>query len=557
MRAVLGLKLNPWHDTGAAVVVEKDADLRVVTISQERLDRVKNSRAFPREAIDFCLGEADCRTKGLDLIVADYIVQPEIDDRFMGGDPHLDRKVEFFKNVETLGIPVMFAEHHLCHAASAYLATDWTDALGLVIDGHGSGYETQTIFDCAGTSITKLASSHRPGIGWMYTVATETLLGFAHLQEGKTMGLAGWTGDAGPWQRAFDSTPSPGAPLATHYPQFADTVSKPWWQLCAAADMPRRQPADDPTADPFVKYAFAAQAELERGIMQVARYARSLSPRKRLCYAGGAALNILANRLLLDSGLFGDLFIQPAASDTGIPLGAALLGYYTALGGTRRWQMPHAFLARGYADAETAAAAAWKGHRSPYRVEDMARILSHDYLAGWFAGASEFGPRALGHRSILCCPGHPQMKAYLNKEVKHREMFRPFAPIVPEERQAEFFDLRTPSPYMLLNATVRRDKAGLIPAVVHADGTARVQSIPRTSQPELHALLEEVARVTGVPVLLNTSLNLAGEPIVETPDEAVDLFSRSRLDVLVLGSQILTKNPLETLLALPNPGLPR
>jgi carbamoyltransferase len=328
------------------------------------------------------------------------------------------------------------------------------------------------------------------------------------------------------------------------------------WQFHAPEEMPRRQPNDDPTAGPFVNYAYAAQVELELGVMKLVRYARSLSPKKRLCYAGGLALNIVANRLILESGEFEDLFVQPAASDSGIPLGAALLGYYTVLGGKRRWQMPHAFLAHEHSQGELESAIArWSGFHQEYDHRILARILCNNYLAAWFQGASEYGPRALGHRSILCCPRHPHMKAYLNREVKPREMFRPFAPIVPAERQAEFFDLKQSSPYMLLNATVLPEKASLMPAIVHADGTARLQSIECAAQPELHSLLMEVGRLAATPVLLNTSLNLAGEPIVETPADAIDLFARSRLDVLVLGRHLLSKQPLSNLLEQQNPGL--
>jgi len=556
MKAVLGLKLNPWHDTGAAVVLESGGDLRVKAISQERLDRVKHSRAFPKEAIEYCLEAAGCRLNDLGLVVADFIFRPDLTDAFLSStNPETIRKLEFFAAIERAGIPVLFAEHHLCHAASAYFATDWEDAVGLVIDGHGSCYETQTIFDCANRSITKLATSHRPGIGWMYSAATEVLLGFAHLQEGKTMGLAGWTKSGGEWQRHFDAGAAPGGLQETLYPQFVQLNQNALWEMRAPQDMPRRSSSDDPTAAPFVNYAYAAQVELERGVMQLVRYARTLSSKKRLCYAGGLALNILANRLILESGLFEDLFVQPAASDAGIPLGAALLGYHTVLEGKRRWRMEHAFMAQEYENADLEAAAAeWDGFRGRYDSGELARILNNDYLVAWFQGASEFGPRALGHRSILCCPRHPQMKAYLNREVKHREMFRPFAPIVPVERQGEFFDLQRPSPYMLLNSVVLPETAPLIPAVVHADGTARVQSIEPASQPELHSLLHEMGRLTGVPVLLNTSLNLAGEPIVETPEDVVDLFSRSRLDVLVLGDYVLSKQPLPQLLAQANPG---
>jgi carbamoyltransferase len=555
MRAVLGLKLDPWHDTGAAIVLDDGARLRVAAISQERLNRVKHARAFPAEAIGYCLEAAGCRLEDLSLVVADFIFTPGIEDCFKGAShPAPDAKRGFFRALEELGIPILFAEHHVCHAASAFYATEWEEAAAVVIDGHGSNYETQTIFGCRGNGITKLATSRRPGVGWMYCAVTECLLGFQHLQDGKTMGLAGWAEDGGVWTDLFRGQAEPGSQCELVFPQFAEENKQ--WKLIAPGNLPRRRPSDDPVSKPFAQYAYAAQAALEAGVMDVMKSAAKMLPGQRLCYSGGVALNIPANRLIVDSGLYEDIFIQPAASDSGIPLGAALFGYHCVLGGQRRWKMEHAFLGREYSPREVEQALnQWRGNRAEGKPEDVARLLANDYLVAWCQGASEFGPRALGHRSILCAPRHPQMKAYLNHEVKHREMFRPFAPIVPSEDQADYFDLGTPSPFMLINARVHASKAGMIPAIVHADGTARVQSVSRSVNPELHGLLKRIGALTGVPVLLNTSLNLAGEPIVESPADVVDLFARSRLDALVIGTAVLTKAPLAKMLESPNAGL--
>ncbi len=555
MKAVLGLKLDPWHDTGAAVVLDDGSRLRVVAISQERLDRIKHSRAFPAEAITYCLETAGCTLKDLSLVVSDFIVSPTVDDRATWVEqPAPDEKQNFFREINNLGIPAVFAEHHVCHAASAYYATDWADAAALVIDGLGSHYETQSIFNCSGNGITKVATSRKPGIGLMYNAVTELLLGFEHLQEGKTMGLAGHAKNGGKWAEYFRGKTDAYNPCQIIYDQFVE--KEPALKLTAPAHLPKRKPADDPVSGPFPQYAYAAQSSLESSVLHMVRATARMLPAKRLCYSGGVALNIPANRMILDSGLYDDLFIQPAASDSGIPLGAALLGYYSILGGAKRWSMEHAFLGRNYDLKQTGTAStAWRGPSGEYSTQNVARLLANDYLVAWVQGPSEYGPRALGHRSILCLPRDPQMKAYLNREVKHREMFRPFAPIVPVEEQGNFFDLSVQSPFMLLNATVHPDKAALIPAIVHADGTARVQSIRRSEQPELHALLQEIGTATGVPILLNTSLNLAGEPIVETPAEAIDLFKRSRLDALVLGQHLLTKKPLQELFSAKNPGL--
>lgn len=555
MRAVLGLKLDPWHDTGAAVVLDGRAGPVVVAISQERLDRQKHSRAFPRAAIEYCLATAGLRLQDLSLVVADFIAHPSVDDRW-DGLPDPDRKRAFFRHLEELRIPVVFAEHHLCHAASAYFATDWEEAAALVIDGHGSCHETQTLFRCHGAGITKVTTSHRPGVGWMMSATTERLLGFGHLQEGKSMGLAGWAG-SGVYtpDPAFRGQAFSGNAFAVAYEQFRDR--QPEWHLHAPPHLLARQPEEDPLTPPFPAYAAAAQCELQARVLAMVRASAGLVRVPRLCYAGGVALNILANRDVVEAGVFDEVFIQPAASDAGIPLGAALLGYYSYGAQPRpRWVMPDAFLGRDYDRGSIdAAVAAWAGPRYDQDVSTVARLIANDYLVGWVQGAAEYGPRALGHRSLLCLPRHVGMKAYLNREVKHREMFRPFAPIVPAEVQGCFFDLDRPSPYMLINARVRPEIADRIPAVVHADGTARVQAIERNRQPELHALLLAVGQATGLPILLNTSLNLAGEPIVETPGDAVELFTRARLDALVIGHRVLTKAPLASLLTTCNPGL--
>jgi carbamoyltransferase len=555
---VLGLKLDPWHDAGAAVVGDDGRRVRVAAISEERLDRTKNSRAFPSRAIAYCLDAVGCRLRDVSLVVADYIVRPGVDDQSPGGRvPSSEAKAAFFRELDALNIPAVFARHHLCHAASAFFATSWDAALAVVIDGLGSDREVQGIFDCEHNRITQVSSSQWPGIGLMYTAVTERLLGFGHLQEGKTMGLAGHAADGASWTDLFrHQQADPANPCAIVYPQFADEHG-PTWETRLPSEIRRcRAAGENPVQAPFAQYAFAAQAEVEAAVLRIVREAAARWPRKRLCYAGGVALNIPANRRILDSGLFDAFFVQPAASDAGIPLGAALLGHYAMLGGTRRWEMTDAFLGRSYAaDVVDAAASRWPLVRAAARPADVARLLANDYLVAWYQGGAEYGPRALGHRSILCSPRHPRMKAYLNDEVKHREMFRPFAPIVPAEHQREYFDLPGPSPFMLLNARVRAHAAARIPAAVHADGTARVQTIGRDTQPELHALLHAVGALTGTPILVNTSLNLAGEPIVETPADALSLFERSRLDALVLGPHLLTKVSLDAMLRRPNPGL--
>ncbi len=555
-RAVLGLKPGPWHDTGAALVVERGGGLDVAAISQERLDRRKHSRAFPRDAIDYCLAVLGVSLAELDLVVSDYILRPSFDDAPDGAPASvIEEKKDFFDRLRSLRVPFTFADHHLCHAASAFFASPFDEAATVVIDGHGSELETQSLFGCRGNELQRLATSHQPGIGWFYSVITEALIGFGHLQEGKTMGLAAWGNPSSEWQRAFAAACYDG--LTTHYPQFAEADGR-LWRMAVPPGL-HAQPAGMPaTEGPARDYASAAQAEIERAILHVARWIRDFVGRDLpLCYAGGVALNVVANRLILDSGLFTDLFIQPAASDSGIPLGACLFGYHCRLGGRARWRMSHAFLGRDYGlDACATAASRWEGHVVEYTPDLVAHILANNYLLGWFQGACEYGPRALGHRSILAGPQHPRMKDYLNLQVKHREPFRPFAPIVRTRDQATYFDLSRESPYMLLNAVTHPVWRSRFPAVVHVDGTARVQSVSRDANPLLEVVLEAAGGRTGIPVLLNTSLNLAGEPILETPTEAVDLLRRSELHGMVVGRWLLTKSDSVQLRGESNPSLP-
>jgi carbamoyltransferase len=406
-KLVLGLKLNPWHDTGAAIVADNGSGLQVFAISQERLDRRKHSRAFPAAAIEYCLQVIGCGLQDIDLVVFDYIFSPTVRDAFPEAtDASGPEKDNFFSRLKSLKIPSLFAEHHICHAASAFFSTDWEDAVALVIDGHGSRYETQSIYTCEDRAITKLCVSHEPGIGWMYSAVTELLIGFEHLQEGKTMGLAGWAEDGGIWGDLFQSDEKRTQGHETPYPQFLDGTYM--WHLQSPSNWPRRRPGDDPTQAPYVQYARAAQEELENGVMRLVRYASELSPKRRFCYSGGVALNILANRRIVDSGDFDEVFIQPAASDAGVPLGAALLGYYSVLEGEKRWRMDHAFLGSEYSNSIiNKAASRCAGHCTEYRPEVLAQLIQNDYLAAWWRGASEYGPRALGHRSILCNPRHP------------------------------------------------------------------------------------------------------------------------------------------------------
>jgi carbamoyltransferase len=293
--------------------------------------------------------------------------------------------------------------------------------------------------------------------------------------------------------------------------------------------------------------AAATQYALEEALIKIAHQAYDLTKSENLCLAGGVALNSVANKQILDRTPFENIFIQPASGDDGCALGNALLGWISILKKPRQWRMNTAYTGRCYSQAEIQNAInkylRWCAPVPTVNVlKTTSELLSQKNIIGWFQGGSEFGPRALGHRSILSDARFPEMKDILNKKVKHREGFRPFAPSILEEYCNEYFDLHCPSPYMLLIADVK--KPGVIPATTHVDQTARVQTVNQEDNGIYYDLIKEYHKLTGVPVILNTSFNVAGEPIVETPEDAIRCFLCTQIDYLVLGDTLLRKFPV-------------
>jgi carbamoyltransferase len=308
------------------------------------------------------------------------------------------------------------------------------------------------------------------------------------------------------------------------------------------------------TFEDKARAAFEVQEETEAALLHLAKYASERTGQSHLCISGGVALNSVANYKVLRSGIFKDIFINPAASDTGIPLGAALYGYHTILGRPRTYSVISPYLGPSYSeDRIIGAIDAYRDSMFDRQgLEEFSMIdrealglavgmLANNKIVACFHGRSEMGPRALGNRSILMSPLFAENKAMLNSEVKHREAFRPFAPAVLQEFAQEFFEIDRPSPYMLFVPTVREEKRNSIPAVTHVDGTGRLQTVDKVSNPHFYSLLQEFHRKTGVPVLLNTSFNVANEPVVESPEDAIRCFLRTGIDALLIGNHLLVK----------------
>jgi carbamoyltransferase len=523
----------------------------LAAVEEERLTRVKLAFGLgPRLArclaADAVLGEAGLTIDEIDLMVANDFMNRVYSVRF--------------------GDRIHWIGHHLSHAASSFYTSPFDSAAVLVMDGRGSEVpgrdgplgETITFYsgDADGlrvlrrqlgkVTITDVRSEdpYEDSVGWMYEAVSKSIgfvSGRTRMGEpGKTMGLAPYGG-----------------------PRYVDAVARTF----RLADGEFRQSTEQQialrelietelakTSDPQSRdevradFAYAVQANTERIVVNMARWLHGQTGERRLCLAGGVALNSVTNFKLLEQTPFEEVYVVPAAGDNGTGLGAALYGCYQ-IGGCQRkvGDSPFSpFLGPRYDAAAIGTALASYGDElhAEQPADLYARVaaeLASGAVVGWFQGRSEIGPRALGNRSILADPRPPDMKDRINAKVKHREAFRPFAPVVLAHRQSEYFTSSVPAHYMLLVPDVRPEKRAVIPAVTHVDGSARLQ----TAAPELNGplceLLTAFDRITGVPVLLNTSFNDNNEPIVETPGDAIRCFVSTEMDLLVLDDLVVRK----------------
>ena len=424
-----------------------------------------------------------------------------------------------------------FVEHHLAHAASAFLASPFATAAVLTIDGRGERVTTAS-YRGTGACLQRISEAVMPhSLGILYEQVTE-YLGFLHSSdEYKVMALASFGEPV--YVETFREMVRLG-------PRGTYTVAPP----CLPERFGPPRPRGGPLEQRHYDIARSLQVVLEEAALHIARWLHDATGERQLCLAGGVALNCVMNARIRDEGPFDAIWVQPAAGDAGTALGAALWIDARERGDDRRhYEMDHAFLGPCYGEEEIAAFLTWS--QLPFRRLDnlpgeTAALLAAGRIIGWFQGRMEFGPRALGARSILASPVDPRMQDRLN-EIKDREDFRPVAPVVRAEDAADWFVDAGESPFMLFVHDVRRERAERIPAVRHVDGTARIQTVRREQHPLYHDLLSAFQRLTGVPVLVNTSFNTRGEPIVCTPRDAVECFWTSPLDALVIGPYLLEK----------------
>jgi len=579
------LGINAYHGNASAALV-CDGKL-IAAVEEERFNRVKYAAGFPAAAIHYCLKEA-----GITLSDIDHVAVPRNPYARLGTKLWYAMRMPTFARERArviskfTGIPAALAwafdtdpakikatyhrvEHHQAHLASSFFVAPFEDAAVLSADGlgdfassmWGTGHGNRMEIDRA------IAFPH--SLGLYYSAVTQ-YLGFLKFgDEYKVMGLAAYgtpenmeafrdivrfsanggeigfqlgleyfthhkTGPAMSWAES-DKTPVLGK-------LFSEAMGK---RLGGPARLP-----EEPLEQRHRNLAASLQARLEEVYLGMLKKLAAQSRAKAVCLAGGVAFNCVANGKIFDQTPFERVYVHPAAGDGGLSVGAAFYVWHQLLGKPRSFVMDHAYWGPGYSAEEIRSAIKGSavsngGHTLTELGETelmrrTAELIAEGKILGWYQGRAEWGPRALGNRSIVADPRRPEMKEILNERIKHREIFRPFAPSILAERTGEWFEKSHPSPFMTLAYSVRPEKRDKIPAPTHVDGTGRLQTVTRGANPRYHALISEFERQTGVPVVLNTSFN-DNEPIVCRPEEALNCFLRTKMDALVLGNCLITR----------------
>ena len=575
-----------YHDSAACLVRD---GIIVAAAQEERFTRTKHDARFPRHAIDYCLREALLREAGpLDLVafyekpflkfdrlLSTYLARAPFGLRsFLKAMPVWMKQKIWIKDTLRRELdfegPIIFPEHHESHAASAFFPSPFQNAAVLTIDGVGE-WATTTVGRGRGNRLELLADLRFPhSLGLLYSAFTYYLGFRVNSGEYKVMGLA-------PYgepvfcdlilSELIDLKDDGSFRLNLRYFDFMTGLTMTNRAFDRLFDGPPRKPEADLTQR-HMDLARSIQTVTEEIMLRLARHAYALTGERNLCLAGGVALNCVGNGRILREGPFEKIWIQPAAGDAGGALGAALLGWHHYQGQPRRISgdgdaQSGSFLGPAYDPAEFLKTGSIP-HQEMNEDELMprvAKLLEEGKVIGWFQGRMEFGPRALGNRSILGDARSPEMQETLNLKIKFRESFRPFAPSVLRERVSDYFELNEASPYMLLVAPVkesirldaqRKEAPGdflvrlktprsSLPAITHVDCSARIQTVAAEENPRFHRLLTEFERKTGCAVLVNTSFNVRGEPPVCTPEDAFRCFMRTEMDYLVLGNLLLEK----------------
>jgi carbamoyltransferase len=563
-------RLAQGADSAAAMVVDGKV---IAAAAQERFNRSKGTYEFPVDAIAYCLSAAGLSVNDIDCVAHNFDYEPYAG--YFRRDPYLARQFDRVYSRAALlqllsdaypGVDwpdrLIQVPHHLAHAASAFYVSGFDEAAILVADGIGEFHSTTTMVGSAGGLDIIRQVPGLNSIGMLYGMVTLYLGFFMNFDEYKVMGLAPY-GDPKKYLEDMrglvflerDGTYRTPIVFANRSLEERETYGGTLAELERVFG-PAREP-EGPIDQRHMDIAAALQKVTEETLFHVLGQLKADTGLPALCMAGGVALNCTANAAIRASGLFADMFVQPAAGDDGTSLGAALYAYHSTRASRREenpgkpQRMSVPLWGPEYPDGLTIPESiATRFHVSEYEsgeqlAKDVARRLDDGQVVAWFQGRMEFGPRALGSRSILADPRDPGMRDRINAMVKKREAFRPFAPVVAEEHASEYFEIEPGDErlyaHMLFVAQVRPDWQGKLPAITHVDGSARLQTIRSEDSYLLWQLLAAFRELSGIPILLNTSLNVRGQPIVCTPAEAYEVFESTDLDVLVVNTTVLSK----------------
>jgi carbamoyltransferase len=578
------LGINAYHGNASAAIV-CDGNL-IAAVEEERFNRVKYAAGFPAQAIGYCLKAA-----GLTLHDIDHVAVPrnpyarlatkifyalrmpsfareraKVLVKFQGISEALAQA--FDADLKKIGAKFHRIEHHQAHLASSFYCSPFDNAALLSADGLGDF--ASTMWGTGGGSHMKIegAIAFPHSLGLFYSAVTQ-YLGFLKFgDEYKVMGLAayGQPEQLGLFRdivRFENGSSRNGFRLGLDYfshhrtgPEmsWAEADKTPTLGKLFSEGMERRlgpaRSADQALGQRHRNLAASLQMRLEEVYLGMLKKLAHQTGMKAVCLAGGVAFNCVANGKIFDATPFEQVYVHPAAGDGGLSVGAAFFVWHQILGKPRSFVMDHAYWGPEYSREEIRCAVDSSGLAQkgcviselgePELMRRAAAIIAGAKILGWFQGRAEWGPRALGDRSIVADPRRPEMKEVLNGRIKHREIFRPFAPSILAEDTADYFEKSHPSPFMTLAYAVRPEKREKIPAPTHVDGTGRLQTVTREANPRYHALISAFRDLTGVPVVLNTSFN-DNEPMVCRPEEAIDCFQRTRMDALVLGDFLVTR----------------
>jgi carbamoyltransferase len=592
--SVLGISAF-YHDSAAAIIMDGEI---IAAAQEERFTRKKHDASYPKNAINYVLKEAGLKLNEVDHVVfyeKPFLKFERLLETYIGFSPSgfksfsmsmplwlseklFQKKMIFdalkeqdsnFNDIKNIN----FSEHHLSHAASAFFSSPYEEAIILTLDGVGE-WATTTVSLGKNNKINILKEIHFPhSLGLLYSAFTY-FLGFkVNSGEYKVMGLAPYGEPRFKdiiLDKLIDVKEDGSFRLNMDYFNYATGLTMTNNKFAKLFNMKRREP-ENKLLQIHMDMAASIQAATEVVVLRIARFLFKEFKLPNLCMAGGVALNCVANGKILKEGSFKNIWIQPASGDAGGALGAAQAFYYQELNNKRKIlktdSMNGAYLGPGFTDDQVenelkSCSANYKKLTLDQIIKDTAKALSEEKVVGWFQGRMEFGPRSLGNRSIIADPRSEKMQKNLNLKIKYRESFRPFAPAVLFEKVSEWFEINSESPYMLLVADVKKSKQlqmtndqmnlfgidklnikrSSIPTVTHVDYSARIQTVHKETNPIFYKLIEEFERVTKYPILVNTSFNVRGEPIVCTATDAFNCFMGTDLDILVCNNFILYKS---------------